>query len=78
MKRTYTQIYLISTGVLIWFLVILFAWQMQQNYLFYLWIINQPLLSDFGGASNQIILYGTGFMIGLMFVCGAALIKRKL
>ncbi len=78
MKCTNTQIFLISIGILIWALVIFFAWQMQQNYDFYLWVINQPILANLGGASNQIILYGAGFMIGLMFVCGAALIKRKL
>lgn len=78
MKWTNTQIFLVSIGVLIWTIVILFAWQMQQNYDFYLWVINQPILANLGGESNQIILYGAGFMIGLMFVSGAALIKQKL
>lgn len=68
--------FLISVGVFIWLLVFLVAWQMQLNYNFYLWVINQPLLSNFGGASNQIIFYSIGSIIGLAFVLVGILEKK--
>ncbi len=77
MKCTNTQIFLVSVGVLIWTIVIIFAWQMQQNYDFYLWVINQPLLADFGGASNQIIVYSGGLVVGLILMSTALLSKIK-
>ena len=76
MKFTILKMFLISVGVFIWLLVFLVAWQMQLNYNFYLWVINQPLLSNFGGASNQIIFYSIGFIIGLAFVLVGILEKK--
>ena len=76
MKFTILKMFLISVGVFIWLLVFLVAWQMQLNYNFYLWVINQPLLSNFGGASNQIIFYSIGSIIGLAFVLVGILEKK--
>jgi uncharacterized membrane protein len=61
-------IFLIAIGLLIWVITLALALLMHFDLDFYLWVINQPQLSNMGGTNNQAITYMIGFLIGFIIL----------